>query len=424
MGLFSHLFGKPASAPVSGRKDSAAGHAISNLNSGRAVWPDRDYAKLAREGYRQAPIAYRCVSMIAEAVSALPVLAYQGKREVPGHPALGLITGQANPGQSGCELLLSAVSFFRISGNAYLEAVTAGGEVIEIYALRPDRMRVIPGPRGFLARYEYTAGGEVVRFDIQPRRPSPILHIREFHPLDDWYGMSPLDPAGWSIDKTSSASSYIATMLDRMGEVPSAFRNTDKDNPLSPEQIETAQAMFARRLQEARKIGKPLVLDQWDHIAIGAGPKEMGAQEAADQAARETALVFGVPPMLLGIPGDNTYSNYQEANRAFYRLTVLPLASRVLRSIGTWLGAHTGTPDLRLVPDIDGLPALAEERAAYWTQLGAADFLTADEKREAVGYDKTPGGDVVLVQGSMMPLTDAGKPVTGGPQPGDGEDAV
>ena len=37
----------------------------------------------------------------------------------------------------------------------------------------------------------------------------------------------------------------------------------------------------------------------------------------------------GVPPMLLGIPGDNTYANYQEANRAFYRLTVLPLAERI-----------------------------------------------------------------------------------------------
>ena len=33
--------------------------------------------------------------------------------------------------------------------------------------------------------------------------------------------------------------------------------------------------------------------------------------------------------MLLGIPGDATYANYAEAHRAFYRLTVLPLATRV-----------------------------------------------------------------------------------------------
>jgi phage portal protein BeeE len=46
----------------------------------------------------------------------------------------------------------------------------------------------------------------------------------------------------------------------------------------------------------------------------------------AGVAAREIALALGVPPMLLGIPGDNTYSNYQEATRSFWR--VLPEASK------------------------------------------------------------------------------------------------
>ena len=55
----------------------------------------------------------------------------------------------------------------------------------------------------------------------------------------------------------------------------------------------------------------------------------MEFQKTKEAAAREIAMAFGVPPMLMGIPGDATYANYQEANRAFYRLTVLPLAARV-----------------------------------------------------------------------------------------------
>jgi phage portal protein BeeE len=47
-------------------------------------------------------------------------------------------------------------------------------------------------------------------------------------------------------------------------------------------------------------------------------PKDMDFLEAKHNAAREIALCFGVPPMLLGIPGDNTYANYQEANRALF----------------------------------------------------------------------------------------------------------
>ena len=59
-------------------------------------------------------------------------------------------------------------------------------------------------------------------------------------------------------------------------------------------------------------------------------------------AAREIALAFGVPPMLLGLPGDATYANYAEAHRAFYRLTVLPLVSRVASAVAWWLSEHLG----------------------------------------------------------------------------------
>jgi phage portal protein BeeE len=97
-------------------------------------------------------------------------------------------------------------------------------------------------------------------------------------------------------------------------------------------------------------------------------------------AARDIALAFGVPPMLLGLPGDSTYSNYREANRALWRLTLLPLAGKILAALheglATWF--DTAAP---LAIDLDRVPALAEDRQALWTQVSGADFLTADEKR-------------------------------------------
>ena len=65
-------------------------------------------------------------------------------------------------------------------------------------------------------------------------------------------------------------------------------------------------------------------------------PKDMDFLDAKHAAAREIALAFGVPPMLLGIPGDNTYANYREANRAFWRQTVLPLV-RADAGVSAWL---------------------------------------------------------------------------------------
>ncbi len=46
-----------------------------------------------------------------------------------------------------------------VAGNAYLEAVSVDGEVRELHALRPDRMRVVPGPDGWPEAYEYDGGG-------------------------------------------------------------------------------------------------------------------------------------------------------------------------------------------------------------------------------------------------------------------------
>jgi HK97 family phage portal protein len=117
---------------------------------------------------------------------------------------------------------------------------------------------------------------------------------------------------------------------------------------------------------------------------MGLTPKDMDFVEAKATAAREIALAFGVPPLLLGLPGDSTHANYAEANRAFYRQTVIPLARRTADAFAAWLGG----PGTRLEPDLDAVEALAPERESLWRRVGAASFLTDDEKREAVGYGR------------------------------------
>ena len=129
-----------------------------------------------------------------------------------------------------------------------------------------------------------------------------------------------------------------------------------------------------------------------DWKPMGFSPSDMEFQKTKESAAREIALAFGVPPMLLGIPGDATYANYQEANRAFYRLTVLPMASRVVAQLGTFL-ARFGPDAVEVQVDLDKVPALSVEREAQWRRVAGADFLTDDEKRQMLGFPpRTEGG--------------------------------
>ena len=121
-----------------------------------------------------------------------------------------------------------------------------------------------------------------------------------------------------------------------------------------------------------------------DWKPMGFSPSDMEFQKTKEAVAREIALAFGVPPMLLGIQGDATYANYQEANRALYRLTVLPLATRVAASLSEWLNSHTGEA-LELKPDLDQVPALSSERDAQWARVSQASFLSDAEKRQLLG---------------------------------------
>ena len=143
--------------------------------------------------------------------------------------------------------------------------------------------------------------------------------------------------------------------------------------------------------QGAHNAGRPMLLEGGlDWKPMGFSPSDMEFHETKLSAAREIALAFGVPPMLLGLPGDATYANYAEAHRAFYRLTVLPLATRVAASVAWWLSEHLGA-EFELRPDPDRIPALAEERDQQWARIGAATFLTDAEKRALLGLPPLAG---------------------------------
>ncbi len=162
---------------------------------------------------------------------------------------------------------------------------------------------------------------------------------------------------------------------------------------LSEPQFERLKRELTDTYQGAANAGRPLLLEGGlDWKAMAWTPKDMDFLEAKHAAAREIALAFGVPPMLLGIPGDNTFANYQEANRSFWRQTVLPLAGRVGNALAQWLAPLHGD-GLRLEIDTDRIEALSGDRAALWQRVADAEFLTVNEKREAVGYGPLPDGD-------------------------------
>lgn len=352
---------------------------------GEARWTGRSYAALSREGFMKNPVAHRCVRLVSEAAASIGFLAYQGAQEREGHSALALLA-RPNGAMTGADFLETLYGQLLLSGNAYVEAVAAGGRgsarPAELHLLRPDRVSVVTGADGWPSAYDYRAGTKARRIALDG-----LLHLKLFHPLDDHEGFAPLAAAQVALDLHNAAGRWNKALLDNSARPSGALVYQPKEGGnLSADQYQRLKVELDEGYSGPMRAGRPLLLEGGlDWKSMGLSPKDMDFVEAKNGAARDIALAFGVPPMLLGIPGDNTYANYQEANRAFYRLTVLPLVTRTGASLSVFLGELTGEA-VRLVPDLDTVAGLATERDALWARVGAAGFLTDEEKREAVGY--------------------------------------
>lgn len=373
---------------------SASGSPLVALQLGASArWTARDYGALAREGYQRNAVAYRCVRLIAEAAASVPFCARRDGQCAGGDPVQKLLQ-RPNPELSRAEFFEAHYGYLQLSGDAYMEAVLMDGRPNALFTLRPDRMRAVIGGDGWPAAWEYEAGGKTRRYALDRINGCSVIHhMRLFHPSDDIYGFSPLKAAMQAVDVHNAGGVWTKALLDNSARPSGAliYKGSGGSDRLSDEQFDRLKSELENNHAGARSAGRPLLLEgglDWKTMSMS--PSDMDFINARREAAREIALAFGVPPMLLGIPGDNTYANYKEANLAFWRQTILPLVQKTADSFGGWFQPWFGE-DLTIHAQLDDVPVLAAERALLWSRLKDVDFMSQSEKRALAGLEKMEG---------------------------------
>ncbi|HEX4848503.1 MAG TPA: phage portal protein [Novosphingobium sp.] len=335
-----------------------------------------EYSRSVRRAYLENPVAQRSVRLVAEGIGGAPL--------APCDPELARLVSATSGGQALLETLASQLL---LHGNAYVQIMKDGrGRPAELYALRPERVSVVAGSDGWPAAYAYKVGETTLTIPALDEDASPnLIHIRTFHPLDDHYGAGCLAAAEQAVASHSAAAAWNRTLLENAARPSGALMLDSGDGgALSPDQFDRLKAELASAYSGAVNAGRPLLLEgglKWQALSLS--PADMDFAELKAAAARDIALAFGVPPMLLGLPGDATYANYREANRALWRLTLLPLAGKILAALSE--GLEPWFAGERLAIDLDRVPALAEDRERLWAQVSAAAFLSDAEKRAALG---------------------------------------
>ena len=366
----------------------------------KPVWMDREYRIFASEAYMKNVIAHRSITMIAQSAASVPFKLYlaneAGKVPIEKHPILDLLNNP-NPVMSGKELMESIYAYRLINGNAYLLAIgSERGGIEELVSLRPDRVAVIAGHNFMPSGYRYTVGSKSVDYNVDPITGySSLLHIKNFHPLSDWYGLSSIESAAYSIDQHNQAGAWNQALLQNGARPSGAITvKNSEGNPanLSEEQFNRLKNMVDENFTGANNAGRPLILEgglEWKEMSMS--PKDMDFIESKHSSARDIALAFGMPPQLLGIPGDNTYSNLVEARLALWEQTIIPLISNICEHLSSWFGAVYGR-EYMVTYDTDSISALALRRESIWERVQNASFMTINEKR-AVGLAPLKEGD-------------------------------
>lgn len=367
----------------------------------RPQWTSREYQEFADQAYIKNVIAHRAINMIAQAAASVPWALYKNDKEnrvkLREHPLLSLLS-RPNPFLAGAEFFENIYAYKLISGNAFIYASGIDNSLPrELHILRPDRISIVPDSLGNISGYIYKVDNLETFY---PRNKltgqTRVLHIKSFHPLDDLKGLSSVEAAAFSIDQHNQAAAWNKSLLENAARPSGALivkNNGAYDGNLSNEQYLRIKEQMEDVFMGSKNSGKPLLIEgglEWQEMSMS--PKDMDFIEAKNSAARDIALAFGVPPQLLGIPGDNTYSNMQEARLALWEETVIPLLDHLTDSLNHWLVPMFGEK-IELQYDVNDISGLSSRREKIWSRIENASFLTINEKRQMIGLSSIEDGD-------------------------------
>ncbi|HEX4138354.1 MAG TPA: phage portal protein [Bryobacteraceae bacterium] len=398
-------------------KANPANRALIVMGLSGPIFTQANYAAMAREGYVLNADVYACINEITRAAKGIKwqLLSGAGDRRKPveDHELLDLIE-RPNPKTGWGAFFEQYIGYLMMSGNTYVVRNGPTNKApTELWTLRPDRMKVDKGTvLDPIAGYTYSAGGTMVRM-LPDNLGQTVLHTKLFHPLDDWYGLSPLEAACRNVDQSNEIQKWNVALMQNAAR-PSGALATDKD--LSPEQFNRLEGVLREKFTGSQNAGIPLLLEgglTWQKMSLT--PAELDWLAGDERTTRKICSAFGVPPEMIGVNSGGALndSSFIQARKKMYLETILPLMDFVRDEFNNWL-----TPlfddGLYLDYDRDDIEAIQENRDIIWTRACTAvksSIPTVNEGRKMVGLQALPGWDVILVPATVQLVDESGKVV-------------
>jgi len=349
---------------------------------------------------------YACVRILAEAIAGLPLHVYRyqdggGKARAPDHPLFTLLHDAPNGEMTSFVFRETLMAHLLLHGNAYAQIIRDGhGQVLEIYPLLPNRMRVDRDAAGRIV-YEYRKGdGSPV-----PLRREDVLHIPGLG-FDGLVGYSPIAMAKNAVGLALATEEFGATFFSNGAnpggvlESPGVISDPERLKESWHSQFSGARAHSIAVLEEGLK-----------YHSIGIPPDQAQFLETRKFQITEIARIFRVPPHMLADLERATFSNIEHQSLEFVKFTLGPWVSRWEQALMQALLLPGEKRELFIRFNVEGLlRGDYKSRMEGYSTGRQNGWLSANDIREMEDMNRIPaeqGGDEYLVNGNMVPIMQA-----------------
>ena len=362
-----------------------------------------DFERLTNEFYRCNAVVYAAIRALSRSASE-PVfqactIDRKGVAQVddPLRDPLAMLIANPNDEQEAYEFFEKLIVHLQVAGNAFIRKIRSRQKnVVQLKLLRPD-----------LIRFENTRSRvPVVKFGEVGKEEtilcSDIIHLRLPDAFDETWGLSPLYVLASFGDIDQQSTEFLRSYFLNRG-VPSGML-VAKGRVQDPDR-EKMKDSWQEQFSGPDGWHKIPVMDSGvEYQALSTGLRDLDLNPVFNQTETRIAMVFGVPPILLGTAAGlerSTFSNFAESRRGFWTETLVPMYTRIVRRLTKMLAQQEFGPRRQIKADVSRVAGLQENKEKLRTlaQRGFDKGLfTVNEARDILDMpplDNLEVGDAI-----------------------------
>lgn len=388
------------------RKQDSVATAVPSWESGREQQHNWSYDKAAREGFKLDEYVFSCVDFRMNAMGEAPICAYTKSDEKLTdyqHDGVTLLN-HPNPFMSRARMAKLIGLHLDLAGDAYWHKVRSpAGKVVELWPLRPDRVKIVPDDKEFIAGYIYSVGDKKFSLPAQD-----VIHFQESpDPLSDFYGLSKIQVLAARIDLDVAQRTLIAAFFNNAG-IPFGMINIER-KITNEEERKALRQQFRADFSgsNAYRVG---VIDgstaSYTPMGMPLGGSGVAMPEMDEMTEARICAVFGLQPSLIATRlgmSSSSYANRVSDREFFWDQTQVPRYRDLDDTIT--MALQPEFPDvMRFEHDLAEVRALQEDEDKKHTRTREnwkAGLLVWERAVEELGYDPAEDGMVMLLNTSV-----------------------